>query len=397
MVRIDETGERIPLTVADYDPEAGTVTVVIQAVGKTTRQMMALPEGALLLDFVGPLGLPSHVGRPGRVVLVGGGLGVAPVYPQLRAYKENGNATIAIIGFRSRDLVFWEDRFRRYSDDLRITTDDGSYGQKGLVTDALRQVLESDREVREVVAIGPLVMMRACAEITRPLGIRTLVSLNSIMVDGTGMCGSCRVTIDGVMRFACVDGPDFDAHKVNFDELMLRQKRFEREEKEALLRYERETAAVASLPCATDDPLASIAALRVRGCADLVYTWRCEACHPTLRAVLEQLYQHEVDHLHNLQEIYHTHLDEEALTRPDAEALLADALFAGIDPADPRDGPLGVYDRAIAMERHTRDRFRDLAAGLPAGPEKEVCLELAAEEEEHVALLETEREQFVAR
>jgi homotetrameric NADPH-dependent glutamate synthase len=264
MVRIDETGERIPLTVADYDPQSGTVTVVVQAVGKTTRKMMSLPAGARLLDFVGPLGVPSAIGTPGKVILVGGGLGVAPVFPQLRAYKEKGNGTVAIIGFRSRDRVFWEDRFRRFSDDLRMTTDDGSYGRRGLVTDALREVLQDHPDAREVVAIGPLVMMRACAEITRPLGVKTLVSLNSIMVDGTGMCGSCRVTIDGLMRFACVDGPDFDAHKVDFDELMLRQKRFEREEKEALERYDAESAAIAALPCTTDDPMASIAVLRAR-------------------------------------------------------------------------------------------------------------------------------------
>jgi homotetrameric NADPH-dependent glutamate synthase len=248
MVRIDDTGERIPLTVADYDVGRGTVTVVIQAVGKTTRQMMALPEGAEILDFVGPLGVPSHITRPGKVVLVGGGLGVAPVYPQLRAFKQAGNTTLSIIGFRNRDLMFWDDRFRRYSDEFLVTTDDGSFGMKGLVTDALRQVLATHPDVGLVVAIGPLVMMRACAELTRPPGVPTLVSLNSIMVDGTGMCGSCRVSIDGLMRFACVDGPDFDGHKVNFDELMLRQKRFEREEKESLNRYLRETEAVASLP-----------------------------------------------------------------------------------------------------------------------------------------------------
>jgi homotetrameric NADPH-dependent glutamate synthase len=264
MVRVDETGERIPLTVADYDVERGTVTVVIQAVGKTTRQMMALPEGARILDFVGPLGVPSHIGKPGKVVLVGGGLGVAPVFPQLRAYKEKGNYTISVVGFRSKGLMFWEDRFRRFSDELHVTTDDGSYGMKGMVTQALARVLDSHPDIAEVVAIGPLVMMRACAELTRPRGIRTLVSLNSIMVDGTGMCGSCRVTVDGLMRFACVDGPDFDGHKVDFDELMLRQKRFEREEKEALARYERETAAVASLPCASSDPLQSISVLRAQ-------------------------------------------------------------------------------------------------------------------------------------
>lgn len=265
MVRIDERGERIPLTVADYDARRGTVTVVIQAVGKTTRQMMALPEGTELLDFVGPLGLPSRIEARGTVVLVGGGLGVAPVFPQLRAYKEIGNTTISIIGFRSKDRVFWEEKFRRYSDEVIVTTDDGSYGMKGLVSDALTQVLARRPDVAEVIAIGPLVMMRACAEVTRPRAIRTMVSLNSIMVDGTGMCGSCRVTIKGLMRFACVDGPDFDGHQVNFEELMLRQKRFEREEQEALERYEREVAAVAaaSLPCT--DPMAAESVKRARG------------------------------------------------------------------------------------------------------------------------------------
>jgi glutamate synthase (NADPH/NADH) small chain len=264
VVRIDETGERIPLTVADFDAERGTVTVVVQAVGKTTRQMMALPEGAEILDFVGPLGVPSEIGQPGKVVLVGGGLGVAPVYPQLRAFKAKGNVTLSVIGFRSKELMFWADKFEKYSDEFNVTTDDGSFGMKGRVTDALEQVLDAHPDTKEVVAIGPLVMMRACAEVTRPRNIKTMVSLNSIMVDGTGMCGSCRVTIDGEMRFACVDGPDFDGHKVNFDELMLRQKRFEREELEALERYRRETEAVASLPSASGDPRRSVAVLRAQ-------------------------------------------------------------------------------------------------------------------------------------
>jgi len=253
MVRIDSTGERIPLTVADFDADRGTVTVVIQAVGKTTRQMLELAEGAEILDFVGPLGVPSQIGEAKKVVVVGGGLGVAPIFPQLRAFKESGAYTISIIGFRNRDLMFWEDRFREFSDEFHVTTDDGSFGIQGLVTDALRNVLEEHKDVDELVAIGPLVMMRACAEATRPHDIHTIVSLNSIMVDGTGMCGSCRVTVDDKMRFACVDGPDFDGHKVNFEELMLRQKRFVREEKEAMERYERETTAVAALPGSSAD------------------------------------------------------------------------------------------------------------------------------------------------
>jgi homotetrameric NADPH-dependent glutamate synthase len=246
MVRIDETGERIPLTVADYDRARGTVTVVIQAVGKTTHQMMAMKEGEEILDFIGPLGIASEADAIGKVVLVGGGLGVAPVFPQLRAHKEAGNRTLSIIGFRNRDLMFWEEKFRAQSDEFIVTTDDGSFGTKGFVTDALRTVLERNPDVKLVVAIGPLVMMKACVHVTRPLGIRTMVSLNSIMVDGTGMCGSCRVTVDGKMKFACVDGPDFDGQSVDFDELMLRQRRFEPEEREAMARYKAEAERLAS-------------------------------------------------------------------------------------------------------------------------------------------------------
>jgi len=248
MARIDEHGERIPLTVADFNVERGTVTVVIQAVGKTTIEMMALRQGDAILDFIGPLGLPSHIRKlEGTVVLVGGGLGVAPIYPQLREYKNRGNRTLSIIGFRTKDLVFWEDQFRECSDELIVATDDGSYGRKGLVTHALAEVLSREPNVCEVVAIGPIPMMKACCEVTRPSAIPTIVSLNSIMVDGTGMCGSCRVTVGGKMKFACVDGADFDGHLVAFDELSLRQKRFEREEKAALERFRRESAKLASL------------------------------------------------------------------------------------------------------------------------------------------------------
>jgi len=241
MVRTDERGERIPLTVADFDRQRGTVTVVIQAVGKSTREMMQLEEGDSILDFIGPLGEASHIQKRSKVILVGGGLGVAPVYPQLRAYKEFGSTTISIIGFRTQSLVFWEDRFRAYSDELHIATDDGSYGHRGFVSQVLQLLLEGkDRDAEEVVAIGPLPMMKACCEVSRPFGVRTMVSLNSIMVDGTGMCGSCRVTVGGKLKFACVDGPDFDGHQVDFEELMLRQRRFQREEQESLKRYEEE-------------------------------------------------------------------------------------------------------------------------------------------------------------
>ena len=249
MVRMNERGERIPLTVADYDRQRGTVTVVIQAVGKSTREMMRLDEGDSILDFIGPLGEASHIRQRSKVVLVGGGLGVAPVYPQLRAFKELGSTTLSIIGFRTKSLVFWEEKFRAFSDELHIATDDGSYGHKGFVSQVLQVLLDGQhRDAEEIVAIGPLPMMKACCDVTRPFGIRTMVSLNSIMVDGTGMCGSCRVTVGGKLKFACVDGPDFDGHLVDFDELMRRQRRFLREEQESLHRYEDECRLTGRLP-----------------------------------------------------------------------------------------------------------------------------------------------------
>ena len=237
MLRLHEGGERIPLTVADYDPERGTITMVIQALGKTTQEMRDhFKVGDQIPDFVGPLGMPQHVSPVGHVVLVGGGLGVAPVFPQLRAFKEAGNRTTGIIGFRNKDLVFWEEKFGRYCDNLIVCTDDGSYGKPGFVTAALQEVLVNDRPDL-VVAIGPLPMMNACVETSRPSGVKTMVSLNAIMVDGTGMCGSCRVTVGHEIKFACVDGPDFDGHQVDFKELLLRQKRFKGEEAAANTDY----------------------------------------------------------------------------------------------------------------------------------------------------------------
>jgi glutamate synthase (NADPH) small chain len=233
MVRLHQGSERIPLTVADFDRARGTISMVIQALGKTTREMMdSYREGDAFEDFVGPLGQPQHVERVGHVVLVGGGLGVAPVYPQLRAFREAGNRVTGVIGFRSKGLVFWEDRFRTHCDQLVVCTDDGSYGKPGFVTGALKEICEKDRPDL-VVAIGPLPMMNACVETTRPFGIRTMVSLNAIMVDGTGMCGSCRVTVGKAVQFACVDGPDFDGHQVDFKELMTRQRRFRGQEARA--------------------------------------------------------------------------------------------------------------------------------------------------------------------
>ena len=230
MLRLHEGSERIPLTVADFDRARGTVTIVVQALGKTTQEMMKdYAEGDTFDDFVGPLGLPQHIENVGHVVLVGGGLGVAPVFPQLRAFKERGCRVTGIIGFRTKDLVFWEDAFRKHCDALTVCTDDGSYGRQGFVTAALKDVLDDDRPAL-VVAIGPLPMMNACVETTRPYGVKTMVSLNAIMVDGTGMCGSCRVTVDGQVKFACVEGPDFDGHLVDFKELVARQRRFRKEE-----------------------------------------------------------------------------------------------------------------------------------------------------------------------
>jgi glutamate synthase (NADPH/NADH) small chain len=239
MVRLHDGAERIPLTIADFDVAAGTVTVVVQSLGRSTAEMRdKYHEGDSFADFVGPLGMPTEIEPgPGHVVLVGGGLGVAPVFPQLRAFKQAGHRTTAIVGFRSVELSFWREKMRAWADELIVCTDDGSLGRHALVSEALADVVVNDRP-ELVVAIGPMVMMRACGEVTRPHGVHTVVSLNTIMVDGTGMCGSCRVSVDGVTRFACVDGPDFDAHGVDFDELLTRQRRFKEEETAAAADYE---------------------------------------------------------------------------------------------------------------------------------------------------------------
>ena len=231
-------GERIPLTIADFDAVEGTVTLVIQAVGKTTREMQQTCQvGTCLHALVGPMGVPTHLGTAKKVVCVGGGLGVAPVFPQARAFRQKGAHVIGILGFRSAGLVFWEDRFRGVCNEVLVCTDDGSRGLKGFVSDGIRQVIAAHPDIDEVVAIGPPVMMKACAEATRPHGIRTMVSLNPIMVDGTGMCGGCRVKLGEVVKFACVDGPDFDGHLVDFDDLMLRLRRYKEEEAAAMQRF----------------------------------------------------------------------------------------------------------------------------------------------------------------
>ena len=246
-----EHGERIPLTIADFDRDRGTITLVIQAVGKTTREMQRdCRVGTRLFALVGPMGIPSHIDRAKKVLCVGGGLGVAPVYPQARAYKESGAYVIGVLGFRNRDLVFWEEKFRACCDELILCTDDGSSGLKGLVTEGIRQAVEKHPDIDECVAIGPPVMMKGCAEATRPHKIRTIVSLNPVMVDGTGMCGGCRVKIGDRVKFACVDGPDFDGHLVDFDDLMFRLQRYKATEREAAEKFD-ENCRMRTIPEAT--------------------------------------------------------------------------------------------------------------------------------------------------
>ncbi|WP_031513841.1 sulfide/dihydroorotate dehydrogenase-like FAD/NAD-binding protein [Desulfofalx alkaliphila] len=232
MLRIDERGERIPLTIADYNCQAGTITTIFQEIGHTTKELGKLAEGDYILDLVGPLGEPTQIKNYGTVVCVGGGVGIAPIHPIARALKEAGNEVISVIGARNKELLFWEDKMAAVSDRLIVCTDDGSYGHKGFVTDVVKQLAE-EGEIARVWAIGPMPMMRAMAATTKPLGIKTTVSLNPIMVDGTGMCGACRVSVGGETKFACVDGPEFDAHLVDFDLAMRRLAYYKDEEKRA--------------------------------------------------------------------------------------------------------------------------------------------------------------------
>ncbi len=234
VIRVDEKGERIPLTIADWNREKGTVTVVFMEVGKTTRKLATVKAGESVASFAGPLGLPTHIEKFGTVVCVAGGFAIATIVPIARAMRAAGNKVISIMGFRNKDLVFWEDRLHNVSDELIVTTDDGSYGRKGVVTIPLKELLEGDEKIDLVVAIGPTVMMKFSSLTTEPFGVKTIVSLNPIMVDGTGMCGVCRVSIGGVTKFTCVDGPDFDGHQVNWDELMARQRIYLDEEKRSL-------------------------------------------------------------------------------------------------------------------------------------------------------------------
>lgn len=231
ILRMDEKGERVPFTIADFDKEKGTVTVIIQAVGKTTRDLSKLNEGDTILDFAGPLGIPTPLEGLKKVAVIGGGLGTAIAYPQAKKLKELGAEVTAISGFRSKEYIILEDEMNAVSDKLIITTDDGSNGLQGFVTDRLREELESGEKYDEVIAIGPLVMMRAVCNLTKEYDIPTTVSMNPVMIDGTGMCGGCRVIVGGETKFACVDGPDFDGHKIDWDAAIKRQQMFKAYEK----------------------------------------------------------------------------------------------------------------------------------------------------------------------
>jgi NAD(P)H-flavin reductase len=238
IVRIDPEGERIPLTIADFDRDQGTITLVFQEVGKTTMQMGTMEAGDSLSSVTGPLGLPSEIEHYGTVLCVGGGVGIAPIYPIARDLREAGNTVLSIIGARNKDLLFWEDKMRAVSDDLIVCTDDGSYGRKALVTIPIKEMLEGGRAIDQIWAIGPAIMMKFCALTTQPFRVRTLVSLNSIMVDGTGMCGACRVEVGGQTRFVCVDGPEFDGHEVDWDQLLARQRIYPEQEKLAVEKWQ---------------------------------------------------------------------------------------------------------------------------------------------------------------
>lgn len=238
LIRVSEEGERIPLTIADADAERGTITLVVQKVGKTTAELALRQAGDSILDVVGPLGTPTHIENRGTAVCVGGGIGIAPLHPIAQALKEAGNHVITVLGARHRNLLIMKEEMARASDELLICTDDGSEGRKGFVSNLLQELIDERREIGLVVTIGPAIMMKVVCDVTRPHGIRTLVSLNSVMVDGTGMCGGCRVEVGGESKFCCVDGPEFDGHLVNFDILMRRQAMYRDHEKQSLERFE---------------------------------------------------------------------------------------------------------------------------------------------------------------
>ena len=240
ILRVHETGERFPLTIADYDAEEGTITLVVQEVGRATQQMGKLLARDEILNLAGPLGRPSEIEKFGTVYCLGGGIGIAPIYPIARALKEEGNTVVSILGARNKELLFWEDKLRSVSDEVIVTTDDGSYGLQGFVTHPLKEHIDAGRRIDRVIAIGPVIMMQAVVQTTREGAIPTIVSLNPIMIDGTGMCGGCRVTVGDHTRFVCVDGPEFDGHEVDFRELMARQRQYDVEEEMILRMGEQE-------------------------------------------------------------------------------------------------------------------------------------------------------------
>lgn len=242
IIRCSQKGERIPLTIADTDRLKGSITIIFQEVGKSTFLLGTFNQGDEILDVIGPLGRPSEIERFGTCVCVGGGVGIAPLYPIVKALKNKGNKIISIIGARTKELLFFEKDIKEFSDELYITTDDGSYGRKGFTADVLKGLINNGEQINRVIAIGPVIMMKVIADVTREANIKTIVSLNSIMVDGTGMCGACRVEIGGETKFACVDGPEFDGHLVNFDLLTKRLGIYLKEEKEALEKFRSENA-----------------------------------------------------------------------------------------------------------------------------------------------------------
>ena len=239
MLRMSEQGERIPLTIADTDKDKGTITIVYLVMGKSTAMLESLGAGDAILDVCGPLGHPTHIEKRGTVVCVGGGTGIAAMHHIAKGHARIGNKVVGVIGARSKDLLLFENELKSFVDELLISTDDGSYGHKGLVTELLRNRLETDKDVFEVVAVGPVPMMAAVAETTRPFGVKTTVSLNPIMVDGIGMCGACRVTVGGKTKFACVDGPEFDGHEVDFPELRRRLAAYREQETISIEEYRR--------------------------------------------------------------------------------------------------------------------------------------------------------------
>lgn len=241
ILRIDEEGERIPLTIADYDRQAGTITIIFQEVGKTTMHLGTLEPGDELATFAGPLGNPTEIEDYGTVICIGGGTSIAIIFPIARALQEAGNHVISIIGARTKDLLFWEDRMRAVSDELIVCTDDGSYGREALVTEPLKELLEERAgDIARVWAIGPAIMMKFVSMTTEPYDVPTIVSLNTIMIDGTGMCGGCRVLLDEGAQFVCVDGPEFDGHKVDWDNMLSRLQFYEEEEQEAVEQWKHE-------------------------------------------------------------------------------------------------------------------------------------------------------------